>query len=72
MSFRLDKYRFLENRVDFVGHNLIANGNCPARSIFDLVKDWAIPASGQSLRSFVGLVIFYLKYVPYLEIPSYV
>ena len=39
MSFRLDECRFREKGVDFVGHNLTVNGNYPARSIFDLVKD---------------------------------
>ena len=67
VSFRLDKCKFLENRVEFVGHDLTPDGNCPASSKFDLIIDWEIPLSGQSLHSFVGLVIFYYKYSPYLK-----
>ena len=67
VSFRLDKCRFLEPRVEFVGHDLTVNGNCPAQSKFDLIRDWEIPSSGQSLHTFVGLIMFYVRYTPYLE-----
>ena len=39
VSFRLDKYKFLENRVEFFGHDLTPDGNCPAASKFDLISD---------------------------------
>ena len=32
-----------------------------------MIKDWVLPTTGQSLHSFVGLVIFYHNYAPYLE-----
>lgn len=32
-----------------------------------MVNDWPLPASGQSLFSFIGLVNFYHKYAPYME-----
>ena len=59
VSFRLDKCRFLMDRVEYVGHDLTPEGNCPARSKFDLIKDWELPTSGTSLHSFIGLLIFY-------------
>ena len=59
VSFRLDKCRFLMDRVEYVGHDLTSVGNCPAKSKFDLIKDWEIPISGSSLHSFIGLVVFY-------------
>ena len=67
VSFRLDKYKFLENRVEFVGHDLTPDGNYPAASKVDLITDWKLPLASQSLHSFVGMVIFYHKYAPYLE-----
>ena len=30
VSFRQDKCHFLLDRVEYVGHDLFANGNCPA------------------------------------------
>ena len=33
-----------------------------------MINDWPIPTSGKSLFSFIGLVKFYHKYAPYLEI----
>ena len=51
-----------------MGYDLTVNGNCSAASKFDMIKDLALPATGQILHSFVGLVIFYHRYAPYLEI----
>lgn len=63
----MEKCRFIEPRVEFVGHDLTANGNCPIQSKFDLIRDWMLPSSRQSIHSCVGLVMFYLQYAPYLE-----
>ena len=67
VSFRLDKCEFLKDRVEYVGHDLTPAGNCPAMSKFDMINDWNLPETGQSLHSFVGLVNFYHNYVPYFE-----
>ena len=67
MSFRLDKCHFLLDRVEYVGYNLKADGNCPVQSKFKLITDWKLPTCGSTLHSFVGLVIFYHRYAPYLE-----
>ena len=64
----MDKYRFLIDRVEYEGHDLTLVGNFPVKSKFDLIKDWAIPTSGSNLYSFIGLVVFYYKYAPYLDI----
>ena len=67
VSFRQDKCHFLIDRVVYVGHDLLANGNCPAQSKFDIIKDWETPTTGSSLHFFVGLVMFCHQYAPYLE-----
>ena len=67
-SFRFDKCVFLKERVEFVGHDLNADGNYPAAGKFDVIRDWILPTTGQSLHSFFGMVIFYHRYVSYLEI----
>lgn len=67
-SFQLKKCEFLKERVEYVGHDLTSEGNCPAQSKFDLIRDWHLPTEGQSLHSFIGLLNFYHKYLPYMEI----
>ena len=44
------------------------HGNSPAMSKFDMITDWPIPTSGQSLFSFIDLVNFYHRYAPYMEV----
>ena len=68
VSFKLSKCEFLSDRVEYVGHDVLKDGNTPARSKFDLIRDWKLPTTGQSLFSFIGLICFYHKFVPYLEI----
>ena len=68
VSFRLDKCEFLKSRVEYVGVDVMQQGNTPAQSKFDKITDWVLPTSGQSLFSFIGLIIFYHHYAPYYEI----
>ena len=68
VTFQLKKCKFLTNRIEYVGHNITPDGNCPAESKFDLIKDWPLPANGQSLSSFIGLLTFYNVYCPFFEI----
>ena len=68
VSFRLDKCCFLQNRVEYVGHDLTPSGIFPAKSKSELITNWLIPISGSALHSFIGLVVFYFCYAPYIEI----
>ena len=67
VSFRLDKFEFLKSRVEYVGYDILRKGNCLAQSKFDLIQDWKLPTLRQSLFSFIGLVMFYHRYAPYME-----
>ena len=57
LSFKLTKCDFLKERVEYVGHDLTAKGNCPAESKFALIKEWPLPTHGISLL-FYWLVLF--------------
>ena len=46
LSFKLSKCDFFKDRVEYVDHDLTANGNCPVRSKFSLFKDWLLPSHG--------------------------
>ena len=62
VTFQLKKCEFFTNRIKYVGHDITPTGNCPAQSKFDLITDWPLLATGQSLGAFIGLVSFYNIY----------
>ena len=58
VTFQLKKCNFLNDRIEYVGHDITPGGNCPAQSKFNLITDWPLPASGSALISFIGLLTF--------------
>ena len=68
VSFKLDKCEFLKDRVELVGHNVLSDSLYQAQSKFDIINNWTLPSTVQSLHSFIGLINFYHNYAPYLEI----
>ena len=67
-SFRLDNCEFLKDGTEYALHNITSDGNCPAQSKSNMIKDWKQPVPGQYLFTFVGLINFYHRSVPYLEL----
>ena len=66
---KLPKCNFLKERFEYIGHDiLIADGNCPASSKFNLVADWALPMNGQGLHSFVSLCNYYHHFCSWFEV----
>jgi hypothetical protein len=57
-----------DNNVTWLGHDWTPNGNVPAESKFDLVRQWAIPKTAQALNSFISFCGFYRNYLPWFEI----
>ena len=53
VTFQLKKCAFVTNRIEYVGHDITPNGNCPAQSKFDLITDWPLPATAQSVSRFL-------------------
>ena len=68
VSFKLSKCSFLADRVEYAGHDLLCNGNAPASSKLQLLNNWSVLDSGQTIFSFIGLVTFYHEFAPYNEI----
>ena len=64
----MDKCEFSKKLVEYVEYDILRDGHSPAQSKFNLLNDWTLSSSGQSLFSFIGLVIFYHRYAPYMEI----
>lgn len=66
-SFKLRKHDFMKSRVEYVNHNITANGNWPAVSRFHLLQSSSLPPRGISLLSFIGLCCFYNWYWPWFK-----
>ena len=58
LSFKLGKCDFLKDRVEYVGHDLTANGNCPAASKFSLLQDWPLPPTVSLYCPLLVYVVF--------------
>ena len=68
LSLKLSKCDFLKDRIEYVGHDLTPNGNCPAESKYPLINDWPTPTTIKSLHSFICLCNFYSRYCPWFEV----
>ena len=55
LSLKLSKCKFFSPRVDYLGYDLTARGNCSAQSKFNLLTDWTLPNHGTPLSAFIGL-----------------
>ena len=54
--------------MEYVGHDLNANGNYTVRPKFSLIQDWPlIPPHKISLLSYIVLCCFYNKYCTWLQ-----
>ena len=58
-SFRLDKCEFMKPQVEYVGNDILSDGNYPAEAKFDMIRNCPLPTTGKSLFSFIRLVNFY-------------
>ena len=67
LSFNLKKCDFFLSRFEWLGNDIRTNGNSPAISKFDLIRDWTLPRTGVSLSSLVGLAGFYNRFIPHFE-----
>jgi hypothetical protein len=68
LSLKLSKCNFLKEHVEYAGHDLTSDGNCPSKSKFGQINNWPLPATGQALYSLIQLCNFYNKYCSWLEI----
>ena len=65
LPFKLSKCHFFLYRIKYVGHDLIADGNCPTQSKIQLIEEWSLPPHGvfflslTDLCSFIDIMFFY-------------
>ena len=68
VRFCLDKCEFIKNHIEYVGYNIMQDGNPPAQYKFRMIKYWKLPESVQPPHYFIGLINIYLRYDLYFEI----
>jgi hypothetical protein len=68
LMLSLKKSHFFSKRFEFVGIDVFPDGNCPAMSKHDLLKDWPMPTIVQDITSFIGFIQFYSKFILCFEI----
>ena len=68
LSLSLKKSLFLPSAIEFVGHDVCADGNRPAQSKKSLLQSWPPFVTIRDLHSFVGFLNFYSPYIPNMEL----
>ena len=68
LSLNLKKCHLFSPRFEFVGHDIAEDGNHPAQSKFDLIRNWPHPRIVRDVASLLGFCMFYSCYIPWLEV----
>ena len=64
MKLKKEKCAFCLPQVEYLGHMISAEGLCPAASKVKAIKEAPKPSSLSKLKSFLGLVNYYAKFLP--------
>ena len=67
VTVKLRKTRFLPTRAEFVGYDLLADGNAPSVSKHGPIKALGPPKLFSDLRMIIGLLGFYQQWMPPFE-----
>lgn len=63
LKIKPSKCRLMQKEVAFLGHRVSANGISPDPEKVSKVKNWPVPRNLKDLRSFLGGVSYYRKYI---------
>jgi len=66
MRLKKDKCKFLISEVEYLGHVINAQGLKPSGSKITAITDAPVPSNVTELKSFLGLVNYYGKFLPNL------
>ncbi|KAA5557014.1 hypothetical protein F3G48_33115, partial [Pseudomonas aeruginosa] len=67
LKVNLKKCNFLQNQIEYLGHIIDKHGIHPTKSKIDAITKAPAPSNAKELRSFLGLVNFYERFVPHLH-----
>ena len=64
-KFNQAKCKFLQSSVVYLGHLIDSAGLHPTIDKFAAVRDAPAPKDAVALKSFLGLIMFYSRFMPY-------
>ena len=63
LKLKPSKCKLFQKSVQFLGHQISAEGVTPLQDKIEVVKSWPPPKGKDELQSFLGLVSYYRRYV---------
>ena len=67
LKINIEKCNFFMKEVEVLGHMLTPNGIKPVMTKVEAIKNWDPPTDVSKLRSFLGIVGYYRKFIPNLS-----
>ena len=64
LRLNLDKCVFGAPSIEFLGHNIDAEGITPLPTKISAIQDFPTPTSMKQLRRFIGMINFYRRFIP--------
>lgn len=68
LELRLDKCRFLQTKLDYLGYTIKDEGIRPTDRGLEVVKNFPIPRSVRDVQSFLGLCSYFRKFIEHFSI----
>ena len=59
-----EKCQLFQESIEYLGHIISAEGTKPVPKYVELVAQWPIPTTLRELRTFLGKVAYYRKFIP--------
>ena len=63
LRLKPSKCHLFQKEVEYLGHRVSENGILPMPEYVNLVRDWPLPRSLRELRTFLGKVSYYRKFI---------
>lgn len=71
IKVNLEKRKFFVENLDYLGHVISNNGLLPCKDKLDTIKNAKNPVNVTELKSFLGLINYYNKFIPHLSSKLY-
>ena len=57
------KCKFLQGKIDYLGHTVSAQGIEPQKAYLEVIKDWPVPTTLKDIEVFMGKAGYYRKFI---------